>query len=187
MRAFIAAEIPSAIQETFALIQKKLHYSGAIIKWVKPSDIHLTLRFLGEVKEDKTRELCSAVEKALRVVQPFPVSFGGIGSFPEHGYPRVIWAGIKEGNDELGAIAEKLRDLPEGCGELPEKRRFAAHATLGRVKENRNITALRRLLEDPKTAEAITGRGYILRSLTLMRTAPGPLYTPLRTFNLTTI
>ena len=58
MRAFIAAEIPPAIQETFALIQKKLHYSGAIIKWVKPSDIHLTLRFLGEVKEDKIGELC---------------------------------------------------------------------------------------------------------------------------------
>ncbi|NLE92191.1 MAG: RNA 2',3'-cyclic phosphodiesterase [Elusimicrobia bacterium] len=187
MRAFIAAEIPPAIQEGFSFIQKRLHYSGAVIKWVKPSDIHFTLRFLGEVKEDKIGELCGAVENALRGIQPFTVSFGGLGSFPEHGYPRVIWAGIKEGADELGAIAEGLRDLPEGCGEPAEKRRFAAHATLGRVKENRNITALRRSLEDPGTAEVITGRGYILRSLTLMRTAPGPLYTPLMTFSLTTI
>lgn len=189
MRAFIAAEIPAEIQDTLSRVQNKLQRSGAVVKWVEARNIHLTLRFLGEVPGDRTEELCEAIEKALRGLRSFRVSLCGLGSFPVRGCPRVIWAGIKEGGGELRVIAEKLRYLPDGCAEPAEGRPFSAHVTLGRLKENRNIAALKKLLQDPQTAGSLTGAGYVLSSITLLSSslgAPGPRYTPLRTFSLTT-
>jgi len=142
MRAFIAAEIPEEIQQILSDAQDKLRSAAACVKWVETRNIHITLKFLGEINEDQTETVCGVVYEALRGVDAFRVSLSGLGAFPGRGHPRVIWAGIDKGAGELRAIAERLRKMPEGCGKAAEERPFSAHITLGRVKSNDNAAAL---------------------------------------------
>ena len=189
MRAFIAAEIPEEIQGILSDAQDKLRSAAACVKWVEPRNIHITLRFLGEINENRTEAVCGGIYETLRGVDAFRVSLSGLGAFPARGYPRVIWAGIDKGAEELRAIAEGLRKMPEDCGETAEERPFSAHITLGRVKSGDNAAALRKLLEDERVTAQFKRAEYVLRTVALLRstlTGSGPLYAPLRTFNLTT-
>jgi 2'-5' RNA ligase len=189
MRAFIAAEIPEEIQNLLSKTQNELLSSTACVKWVEPRNIHLTLRFLGEINEDRTETVCGVIQEALRGVGAFSVSLSGLGAFPERENPRVIWVGINKGAKELRAIAERLKNMPEGCGKSAEERPFSAHITLGRVRSNDNSAALKKLLGDERAAAQLNHGKYVLKAVSLLRstlTGSGPLYAPLRTFNLTT-
>jgi len=104
MRLFIAIELPETIKSELAGIQSKLKASRADVKWVEPQNIHLTLKFLGYVQQDKIAAIKNAVDKIAGQTKAFNISLSEIGAFPDLNSPRVIWVGI----DDVGAG----RDLP---------------------------------------------------------------------------
>ena len=142
MRAFVAIALPEEVRAALTGLQRQLATSGADVKWASPDQLHLTLRFLGDI----TQEQRDAVEHLLATVAvtrpPFPIRLEGVGAFPSIASPRVVWVAVREGRTSLlelaGALEEGIRAL--GCS--AEERPFAAHVTLGRVRSPRRRTIL---------------------------------------------
>jgi 2'-5' RNA ligase len=137
LRTFIAVDVGKAIRDRCVAMQEVLARSGAEIKWVEPENIHVSLLFLGEVNERDIHELCLAVGDSCAEVEAFRMSVETVGCFPNPRRPRVVWAGIGEGKQELVALHDALEGplLELGCYRR-EDRPYTPHVTLGRVKAN---------------------------------------------------
>lgn len=129
-RLFVAAELPEAVKERLAGISYGL--PGAA--WVPPEQMHLTLRFLGEVEDGLFRDIREALG-GLRSPS-FYLTLKGLGHFPKRGDPEVLWAGVAE-NPELVRLRNRIESLLVKRGAEPEARKFHPHVTLARVKEAR--------------------------------------------------
>jgi len=116
------------------------------VKWVGSERFHVTLKFLGEVPESMLPQVYEALSKSVAGSKPFNVSIEGAGAFPDINRPRVIWAGIGSGKQELAAIASKLDENFEPLGFAVEKRPFSPHLTLGRVRSLKNVSALSKII-----------------------------------------
>ncbi len=142
MRLFIAIEIPDAIKTELSKLQTELRRAGADVSWTKPENIHLTLRFLGEVGEwqlDDLKRLCAEIAAEF---QPFSLRLKDTGYFPNFRQPRVLWVGLA---GETGIAAELQERLEEGLitiGFDQQDKPFKAHLTIGRVKSGKNVKQL---------------------------------------------
>lgn len=135
MRLFVAVHLPDEMKE-------ELHasFSSAVKRRVRglrfppPANVHITLKFLGETDDG----LIPALEEALKIVSekagPFTMSAGGAGAFPDVRRPRVIWAGVRNGQDKLVELAKAVERALEPLGFEPERRPFRGHITVARVK-----------------------------------------------------
>ena len=99
MRIFIAIELPDSVKKKIEVAQAPLKKTGAFVSWVKPGNIHITLKFLGEVPEDKINEVFSAAEKAVEGTNRFAMNLKSMGAFPDFKRPRVIWIGSGSGEE----------------------------------------------------------------------------------------
>ncbi|MBI5124208.1 MAG: RNA 2',3'-cyclic phosphodiesterase [Candidatus Omnitrophica bacterium] len=181
MRAFIAIELSEEIRDTLEQIQSHLEYSGADVKWVEKDNIHLTLKFLGEISEEKLKQIIAALEIIAKGSSAFEISLKDIGAFPKIEYPRVIWAGLDKGTTESKILAEKIDDALSKIGFQKEARPFAAHLTIGRVRSPKNKEALKEKL---KSIEGLGSRvqGQVISSVILFQstlTPKGSIYTKL--------
>ena len=145
MRIFIAVDIDEPVRRRIGEIQRELVEATGLrkgpVKWVRPEQIHLTLKFLGEVADNAIRDVCRIAEETARRHGPFDLEVRGLGTF---GRPaRVLWAGMQV-IDDLAALQQDLESLLEAAGWKRENRAFAAHLTLCRIK---NSYAGRRLAE----------------------------------------
>ncbi|MCK4859856.1 MAG: RNA 2',3'-cyclic phosphodiesterase [Candidatus Omnitrophica bacterium] len=132
MRLFIAITLNPEIQKELNSLQERfVSFEG--IRWIKSQNIHLTLKFLGEVNEQKISLIKQAMQKAGKGISPFSANFVGLGVFPNLKAPRVIWIGIAS-EKEVVIIQQRLEKELEIFGFSPEKRKFQPHLTLGRVK-----------------------------------------------------
>ncbi len=127
MRLFVAIELPADVRDGLSRLCADV--PGA--RWVEPEQMHLTLRFIGEVDGLVQREVAAALE-CVRA-QPFTLSLAGVGHFPPRGVPRVLWAGV-ERSDALAALHERVERALVRAGVEPERRRFAPHVTLARLR-----------------------------------------------------
>ena len=146
MRTFIAIELSEGIRKTLAQIQSHLKYSGADVKWVKKDNIHLTLKFLGEISEEKLQQVIATLEIVAKESSAFEISIKDIGVFPKIDYPRVIWVGLDKGTAESKELAEKINEALSKIGFEKESRPFAVHLTIGRVRSPKNKEALKEKL-----------------------------------------
>lgn len=137
MRLFIAVEISEEIKTGLVKIIDKLKETDADVKWVRQEGMHITLKFLGEVDEKRKDKIIESLEKISEKRHPFIVTFKGLGVFPDLKRPRVVWVGIEKGKEELSDIAKELDAHLSELGFLCEKREFAPHLTLARVKSSR--------------------------------------------------
>jgi 2'-5' RNA ligase len=137
MRLFLAVFPPAEVQRAaFGLIEA-LRRPGDGVSWVKPENLHYTLRFLGEVGDDGAQRAAEAATEAAAKSREFPAALGGLGAFPDPRRARVIWVGMSEGDEALVALAGELdRALAKRGFGAPDKP-FSAHLTLGRVRESR--------------------------------------------------
>ena len=103
------------------------------IRWTAPERLHVTLRFLGELPEAEVEAVRGAFRPPFET-GAFAAGTSGLGCFPASGPPRVVWLGIDEGREALAAVRTELDGRLAAVGLLPEKRRFNAHLTLGRMK-----------------------------------------------------
>lgn len=141
VRSFIAIEIED--RATLAKLieaRDRLTATGADIKPVEDQNIHLTLRFLGEIPISLVNWVCSE----LRGVEynKFSMHVKGLGAFPTIQRPRVIWAGIAEGSQHVVELHKKIEDFLKKRGIEPEREEFIPHITLARVKGSRGINEL---------------------------------------------
>lgn len=179
MRTFIAVELPEQIKKEIEVLQAPLKKTNAFVSWVKPGNIHITLKFLGEVPEEKINEVFSACEAALKNAGKFKMNLKGMGAFPDFRRPRVIWVGAGKGGEELSDMATKIEEEIEKIGYPKEKRKFSAHFTIGRVKSPKNIEKLIELVKssDFETADIEVSEVTVMKS---QLHPAGAIYTPLK-------
>jgi 2'-5' RNA ligase len=144
MRLFIAIDLSASIRKSLSEqirdLEKILDTSA--IRWVKPSAIHITLKFLGETPEHKVERIQSTLTEIAPRFSPFTVQIGTFGCFPNLRKPRVLWVGIQDQTGSLKKIYHELEMEFRKLGFKAENRPFRAHLTLGRVKKNLNSAAL---------------------------------------------
>lgn len=103
------------------------------VSWANPEQIHLTIKFLGDIESDKIESVARQLEKAAEGIQPFTLSAAGVGGFPNERTPRVIWVGIN-GSGELAALQSRIDEGLAAIGFEKETRPFKPHLTLCRVR-----------------------------------------------------
>jgi len=179
MRTFIAIEISETIRNALVQIEAHLKYSGADVKWVEKDNIHLTLKFLGEVSEEKVDKIKASLDNVAKGTKPFEMTVKEIGAFPKIEYPRVIWIGLDKGRDESKILAEKIDEALSKIGFQKETRPFASHLTIGRVRSPKNKAALK---EKITSCELVCVSPCSVPSVILFRstlTPKGSIYTKL--------
>ena len=178
MRLFIAIDVAPPVREALAAAQAVLRRAGADVRWVDPGRMHLTLVFLGDVEAARAPELAPALDACCADVEAFEMEASGLGFFGRPAAPRVVWAGIGGGAEEVAALQSRIRAAVAALGFKLEDRAFSAHLTLGRARSARNGAELARAIT---LAGGAFGRTRVDRAL-LMRSelSPGgPIYSAL--------
>lgn len=139
VRAFIAIDLPEEVIKKLRLVSRELQrkVSDVPVRWVPPENIHLTLKFLGDVSVRNLDLLAKLLRVEAAERRPFEFSVGGLGAFPGTNNPRVIWVGV-EAPDELRALQRGIETAAARLGYAEERRDFRPHLTLGRVSRNAN-------------------------------------------------
>lgn len=185
MRTFIAVELTEEFKKKIEELQTPLKRINADVSWVKPGNVHATLKFLGEVPEDKIERVFEGTEKALERMRGFKLSLKDLGCFPNLRRPRVVWIGVEKGKEELALMAKKIEQEMENIGYPKENREFSPHLTIGRVKSPKNIE---KLAEQIKITNFQTGE-IDIKEVVVMRSQLNPagaIYTPLNKIALLT-
>jgi 2'-5' RNA ligase len=134
MRLFLAVFPPAAVQRAAHAASEALRRPGDSVSWVKPDNLHYTLRFLGELGEEGARRAGEAAAEAAATERAFEATLGGLGAFPDARRARVIWMGMTAGAEPLERLARTLEGALRKRGFDPADRPFSAHLTLGRVR-----------------------------------------------------
>jgi len=146
VRLFIAIELTQDIKDKLKMLEEELCFVCPQGKWVKPDNIHLTLNFLGYIKEDLVRETTESIIKSVKNFGSFDIEVKGASYFPEKGDPRVIWVGIGSGSEKVFSLHSKIKEALLSFNFEPEKDEFKAHLTLGRIKDPKDTKKLVDLL-----------------------------------------
>ena len=142
IRSFLAIDLPEATRQALGTVQKHLKQSATGVRWVKPSSIHLTLKFLGNIHPAQVEDIARAVAQEIRDHPPITLRAAGLGAFPSLRKPRVIWIGMEGEVQRLNRIQARIENALEPFGFVREKRGFRPHLTIGRVKDRRRLQAL---------------------------------------------
>ena len=135
IRSFIAIELPDGIKSGLENTQQELKSMQLRARWVKPGNIHLTLKFLGNIDPLDIDNIAGAMDDAAREFAPFTLKVSGIGFFPGIKRPRVVWVGLGSDGQILFDLQRNLEDRLAVVGFPKEKRAFKAHLTLGRIRD----------------------------------------------------
>ena len=146
MRTFIAVEVPAAIKDEIAQLVSRLKGTGTDVKWVEPGNIHVTLKFLGNIETDQPAVIRDGLHAALDSTGPFDLTLGRVGAFPDLNRPRVFWVSVGEGRDELIAMQQRIESELHARGFVREERPFSPHLTIGRVRSPRGLAKLTELV-----------------------------------------
>jgi 2'-5' RNA ligase len=181
LRAFIAVDISDRQREEVGAILDKLMDYDVRVKWVKIDNVHVTLKFLGDTDDEILPDLYGAIGDAVSNQKAFDLSLEKLGCFPNAHRPRVIWVGIKDGYDGLRELSREIERAVEPFGFKPEKRKFSAHLTIGRVKDARNIESLTRDVSGIDFSSSATTVSKVVFYQSTLR-PQGPIYTSLKEF-----
>ncbi|MBN1559220.1 RNA 2',3'-cyclic phosphodiesterase [candidate division KSB1 bacterium] len=178
IRTFICIDLPDEIVDYLSTVQNKLQRVGRGVRWVAPQNIHLTIKFLGDVRSDAIDDIAQAVSRACHETPPFSVSLSHTGAFPNFHRPRIFWVGIREESGALLSLYQKMEDELQRLHFAREDRRFSPHLTLGRSKSDDGLEEVSTALQQEKCPAL----SFVARELIVMQSelAPqGALYTPL--------
>ncbi|MFA6383803.1 MAG: RNA 2',3'-cyclic phosphodiesterase [Candidatus Omnitrophota bacterium] len=190
MRAFIAIELPQDIKDSISRLQAKLKASGADVKWVPPSNIHLTLKFVGEIDATTQNGVCVLLNEIAAHTPPFTIRLAGLGAFPGSRSPRIIWVGLSQGQDQTKTIVDQLESGLEKYGIGRENRPFSSHITIGRVRSQKNMQHLTHDMSETEATIAEKLGEFKAGKITLFKSTllpNGPVYEILQETSLNTI
>ncbi|OED30870.1 RNA 2',3'-cyclic phosphodiesterase [Methanosphaera sp. WGK6] len=148
MRAFLAIELNDYLKTNINKTQQILQESeSAQIKYVENENLHLTLKFFGDINERKQKQITNLINQTTPHYNPYTLKLAKIGTFPNITHPKVIWTGAKDKNKNTINIIKELDDSFNKIG-FKKERNIIPHITIGRVKEIKNITKLTETLNN---------------------------------------
>ena len=184
IRTFIALELPATVISLLRNVQQDLRQLNLRARWVRPENIHLTLKFLGDINPGDIDAISTAMTAAANGFSPLALAVNGIGVFPTVKRPRVIWVGL--GGDIRAVLDLQRRLVAElaGVGVAKDKRSFKAHLTLGRIKQPPGADLIRQMMTVYATlsSDEFSCDQVILFKSDL--TSSGAVYTKLKQTNL---
>jgi 2'-5' RNA ligase len=146
LRSFLALEIPAEVQDALARyitpLQKVLPKTS--VRWVPAHNLHLTLKFLGDVSPASLEQLADSLKTEVAACEPFSMSVGGLGAFPNPRRARIIWIGLTA-PPALATLIRCVEMVSARLGYPPEERPFSPHLTIGRVTQNVSTTDLQQI------------------------------------------
>jgi len=148
IRAFIAFELPGSVIALLADLQHQMKSTGIRAKWVRPENIHLTLKFLGTIQAGDIDTVVRCMSESIHGSAPITLTAKGVGVFPGIQRPRVIWVGLAGQTQLLVEMQGKLEDGLAAIGFPKENRAFRGHLTLGRVKEAVNPGIISQFIQE---------------------------------------
>jgi len=148
LRTFIAVSLSSSVLAGIEKLIRTLQPSVEEVRWVEPKNLHVTLKFLGDVSLNDLPQLIRAVAQSVSQTYSFDLTFQGFGVFPSRESPKTIWIGCREGSQELEQLAENIGDGLLSLGFPKESRRFSPHLTIGRVKKMKKGSSLMPILDE---------------------------------------
>ena len=188
IRSFIAIELPREVKSALTRLQDKLKAAGsAPVRWVDPANIHLTLKFLGDIDTGITGRITSALEEAARGTRPFNIEVSGLGVFPNIRRVQVVWVGLTGELEKLGQLQKRIEASLIPLGFPAEARAFTPHLTIARVRDYAGSDERQRL------GQLIERTGFNAQypikvdAIQLMRsqlTREGPIYSRIGTVGL---
>ena len=182
LRAFVAVEITQSIRSRADELIAALAGTSADVNWVEPHNLHLTLKFLGDVHQQEIVRVCQAMARGAADVKPFELDVGGAGAFPNAARPRTVWLGATAGVEPMIVLHDRVEAELAELGYREEHRRFQPHLTIGRVRgAGSGIAELGSLLQQHAdfSAGRMTVGKVTLFASTL--TPDGPIYDVLGT------
>ena len=179
IRSFIAFDIeePQVIRN-ISNVQSMLAETGARLKLVKPENIHITVRFLGNIPPSQVDEIYNEMKNV--DFSPFQIEIKGVGVFPNLRRINVVWAGIRKGADELQRIFDQLEPRLQKIGVKKETRGFSPHLTIARVRTSHRKAELIRCLKEIEDYEFGIVEAKCLRLKRSILKPQGPIYLTLR-------
>ncbi|MCJ8502183.1 RNA 2',3'-cyclic phosphodiesterase [Desulfatitalea alkaliphila] len=179
IRTFIAFPLPDHLVRLAGDLQAELKDHGLDLRWVRPANIHLTLKFLGEIPSQRVAKVTDAMQAAGRETPPLSLMVQGMGVFPGIRAPKVLWVGLGGATEALGRMQARLEERLAEVGFAPERRPFKAHLTLARIKARLDAD---RLLQGLQAAGGYAPRPFEVQEMVLYRSElrpRGAVYTPL--------
>jgi 2'-5' RNA ligase len=145
-RLFIAIDISEQARSLVAsrIDQLKRRFTNVRVSWTKPENLHLTVKFLGDVEESRITELVKMVAGAASALSPIQAELNGPGVFPSERKPKVLWLGITDPQGSIRMAAAVIEKACEKIGFAPELRPFRPHLTIGRIRAPRAANELAR-------------------------------------------
>ena len=181
IRSFIAFDMENEqVLSRLAAAQKLLRETGADLKLVEPQNIHVTMRFLGDISPG----MVDKIHEAMKNVKftPFTIKLQGLGVFPSLNYPRVVWAGMTEGAEQLKSIFTQLEPRIRALGFAADNYGFSPHLTIARVRSGLNKQRLGEFVTKKADYEFGTIKADCLRLKRSQLSPKGPTYSTLREF-----
>jgi 2'-5' RNA ligase len=181
IRSFLAFDLDSeTILKKIAAVQDVLVKTGADLKPVETKNIHVTVRFLGDIRPETVEKIFEEMKKVQFTA--FNINIYGVGAFPNVNYPRVVWAGMTEGADQLRSIFSQLEPRLRNLGFAPDSKGFSPHLTIARVRSGRNKEELARCINENVDSDFGILRAACLRLKSSDLTPKGPIYSTLKEF-----
>lgn len=176
--------LPEELKARISGIQERLKPAGADVSWTRAEGMHLTLKFFGEIEEKRISKIEKAMDMAVAGIPPFTLTVSGMGMFPDARRPRVVWIGLKEDGGSLMRLYKGVEEELRKIGFPSEDRKFTPHITLGRLRSNKNVDKLLKLVEEEKTAELGSFKVSDIHLIQSMLKPAGAEYTELYSVSL---
>ncbi len=181
IRTFTALTLDPAVRERIVAAARDVPPRALKVRWVRPENLHVTLKFLGDVPEADAADVCAAVAAAAEGIAPFDFDLVGLRCVPPGRRTRMVWADVREPTGQLEALFQAVESAVAPLGYAPETRAFRPHVTVGRVRAVRDLPALR---EGTEAAEDVVFGAQHAGEVVVYGselTREGPVYTPLTT------
>lgn len=175
IRSFFGIPIPEDVRKEIYKIITELKRDLKNVKWVEEENLHITLKFLGNIEEKKIEEIREEVKKFLKDIKPFEVQLQDFGVFPSKTRARVLWIGMGSGKENVAQLNQRIEESMERIGFKREKREFSPHLTIGRIRNPSPLS-----LNISYQSRCFKVNKFILYKSELSE--KGPKYFPLLTF-----
>jgi 2'-5' RNA ligase len=152
VRIFLAIDLPTKLLELLEEYQNRLRSAQADVRWVRPSNIHLTLKFMGELPESDVVKVVETCKDVCRGEGAFSLNLEGTGAFPNQRRPRVLWVGLAGDAGRLSGLQGRMEQALGKVGFPAEGRAFSPHLTIGRFRSERNLAKLLEIASRSKIA-----------------------------------
>jgi len=184
LRCFIGVDVADDVRQALTRQHRQLKRQAKEYRWVDPENYHLTIKFLGNVSGEIIPDITAAVREAVEGLDPFEVRVKGFDAFPYRSTPRVVWAGIDHGGEELTELWRRIDQNLAVLGFPPDQREYTPHLTLGRARSGNKRADLMPLFN------RLGGRdwgAYTVSSVKIMKSElkrKGPVYSVLEEIQL---